>query len=84
MKIENNSYVSGIWLKTWSFTNNNLPFQVVIINGFLIFRFFPLEKGSARSHPELRGVRSHPDRRYFPLMTYKKGPFFFYIMYFLL
>ena len=31
---------------------------------FLIFRFFPLEKRSARSHPGLRGARSHPDRHY--------------------
>ena len=26
-------------------------------------RYFPLKEGSARSHPELRGARSHPDRR---------------------
>ena len=37
---------------------------MVANNHFLIFRFFPLVKGSARSHPELRGARSHPDRRY--------------------
>ena len=30
---------------------------------FLIFRVFPLEEGSARSHPELLSARSHPDRR---------------------
>ena len=45
-------------LKAWSFTNKSLSFLMVANNVFLIFRFFPLEKGSARSHPyyEVRGV----------------------------
>ena len=36
----------------------------MVITVFWFFRFFPFEKGSARSHAELRSERSHPDRRY--------------------
>ena len=40
----------------------------------MIFRYFPLKKGSARSHPELRGARSHPDRRYLDDATLGDSP----------
>ena len=52
-----NTYVSAIWLKPWSFTNNNLPF-LMVITFFWFSGFFPSKRGVRGVTPScvVRGV----------------------------